>query len=352
MARSMKHAAAAPAQPRWGLSPSPPPATQPPLPLHLLPSPPQEEEFWGARLAALTKPSQQLSMQPPRRSSDAAAACIPVYLPPASPAQLALSPPPQEAAGALMCPPAGPADALVQQAQVEALKLQVAQLRRSNAHLQQQVAAAAAERAAAAKAAALQRLAELRLPGHAQQDVLATPAVAVNEGAIAATLAALKAQLGVQLQPEADCVPLGYLLQLFATSQSRLAELKQQHEAALRKLQEEQEKQLQMQMQVGVATALPLLQVMPPCLPPPLPPSTPHWICPPPHLRTTLLQSALQAEQAERQLRMLTEGLEDPAREAEVRLLRDDCRYLKVCGRQLAAGCSVQQQQVVISSST
>ena len=39
---------------------------------------------------------------------------------------------------------------------------------------------------------------------------------------------------------------------------------------------------------------------------------------------------------------MLTEGLEDPAREAEVRLLRDDCRWLKVCARQLAAGCRLR----------
>ena len=63
------------------------------------------------------------------------------------------------------------------------------------------------------------------------------------QAAALASMLATQPQLGVQLQPEADCVPLGYLLQLFATSQSRLAELKQLHEAALRKLQEEQEKQ-------------------------------------------------------------------------------------------------------------
>lgn len=37
-----------------------------------------------------------------------------------------------------------------------------------------------------------------------------------------------------------------------------------------------------------------------------------------------------QAEQHAREVRLLTEGLQDPAREAEAQLLRDDCRYLKV----------------------
>ena len=211
-------------------------------------APLQEEEFWAGRLAALTKASQQMPLQPPCSSSDASTAGIPAYLPPASPAQLPLAAPPQQAAGTLVCPPAGPADALVQQAQVEALKLQVAQLRRSNVQLQQQVAAAAAERAAAAKSAALQRLAELRLPGHEERDAAATEAAAVNEGAVAATLAALRAELDVQLQPEAESVPMGHLLQLYARFQSRLADLGQRHEAALQQRQEEQEKQLLMQV--------------------------------------------------------------------------------------------------------
>jgi hypothetical protein len=51
---------------------------------------------------------------------------------------------------------------------------------------------------------------------------------------------------------------------------------------------------------------------------------------------------------------MFADGLEDPACEAEVRLLRDDCRYLKVGGWVRAnwqAGCSVLHQQAVISNS-
>lgn len=142
----------------------------------------------------------------------------------------------------------GPADALVQQAQVEALKLQVAHLRHSNAQLQQQVAAAAAERAAAAKSAALQRLAELRLPGQEERGAAAIEAAAENDGAVAATLAALRAELGVELQPEADSVPVGHLLQLVARFQSRLADLNQRHEAVLQQRQEEQEQQLQAQV--------------------------------------------------------------------------------------------------------
>ncbi len=45
-----------------------------------------------------------------------------------------------------------------------------------------------------------------------------------------------------------------------------------------------------------------------------------------------LVCNCVQSERHEREVRLLADGLEDPAREAEVRLLRDDCRYLKVRG--------------------
>lgn len=58
------------------------------------------------------------------------------------------------------------------------------------------------------------------------------------------------------------------------------------------------------------ACPLPLLHLNPTCTP------WPHTLRP-------------QAAQHERQVRQLEGALQDPAREAEVALLRDDCRYLK-----------------------
>ncbi len=38
----------------------------------------------------------------------------------------------------------------------------------------------------------------------------------------------------------------------------------------------------------------------------------------------------MQAERQQRELSLLAEQVEDPCRDAEVQLLRDDCRFLKV----------------------
>lgn len=51
-----------------------------------------------------------------------------------------------------------------------------------------------------------------------------------------------------------------------------------------------------------------------------------YHTAPSPHLPLLLLS---QAEQHEREAALLAEAAEDPAREAEVALLRDDCAYLK-----------------------
>lgn len=60
------------------------------------------------------------------------------------------------------------------------------------------------------------------------------------------------------------------------------------------------------------------------------------------------LLALCQAEQHARQVRLLEGGLDDPAREAEVQLLHDDCHYLKVSLQRGGVGrCRKRWQQGV-----
>lgn len=240
----------------------------------------QEEEFWLGRLSALSKPQNPVC----RFLLAAAAAMAPAAVllgacQPTLPARSSEAPPPcrdggatailahvparqqhsalqQKTADALEQPqrqqtsagsgtvtgaPSSPAlqpDNLFLAAQVEALKLQVSQLRRSNAQLQQQLAAAAVEQVALTKHASLQQLAQLRA------SLLSAESTAAAEAA--ATV--LQSELGVQLPSAADAVPLDLVQRLHDSFQSRLEALQQQHQAALRRLHQAHEAALALQV--------------------------------------------------------------------------------------------------------
>lgn len=299
---------------------------------HRLPPPRlQEEEFWAGRLLLLQQ-------QKPAATSTTAAA--PGFIIPAHVPQRAASPQPQLAVAASEAPspkalipavPAAPASAAgtaALAAQVEALKLQVAQLRRSNAHLSQQLAAAGVERAAAAKQAALARLTQLQLDSRDPP-----PASAAVE--------VLQAELGVALPPGADAVPLACLETLHGSYCTRLAQLQQQHAAALDRQQQEHAaamEQLQaeharlMQRQVRVAFSCPM--------------GHGHTLHTP--ASHALHPSCPQAAQHDREARLLADAADDPAREAEAQLLRDDCAYLKASLARL--GVEYQQRVEVAAA--
>ncbi|PRW45358.1 1 protease [Chlorella sorokiniana] len=180
----------------------------------------REESFWTGRLSKLQL--QQPSIPSPASPTSPAARIPAIHA--AGP--LAVIPAPQQPCA----PPTGEA-ALALAAQVEALKLQVATLRRTNVQLSRELAAA---------------------------------------------------EQGVALPPSSESVPLQYLERLHASYQARLGELQAAHAAALERQQQEHEAALRR-----------------------------------------------QAEQYEREAAVLADAAEDPAREAEVALLRDDCAYLK-----------------------
>lgn len=171
-------------------------------------------------------------------------------------AALVPAPPPALA----MLPPSPGHAALA--AQLQALKLQVSQLRCTNARLAQQLAAAGAERAAAAKHAALAQLVQLRLDGGGDGGQ------APHSPRTAAAAAALHAELGVQLHPAADVVPLHCLQQLHDSFQRRLAALQAQHAAGLQRLEQghanalerqQEEHEQELQRQVGAVRGCALL---------------------------------------------------------------------------------------------
>lgn len=146
------------------------------------------------------------------------------------------------------------ADALVQAAQVEALKLQVARLRQANAALQQQLAAARAAHAATAKQAAMHQLASLQLGAATAAGSPAAPGGGVPKAQAAAAAAALQDEPGVALPQGTDMVPLIHLQQLHACYTRRLAELQQRHADAL--AAQAAEAQAQMRRQVRESCAM------------------------------------------------------------------------------------------------
>ncbi len=181
---------------------------------------------------------------------------IPAYQPPrlaASPPRLPLLEAVQQPSTGLV-PVGGPtrgaaaatavpsaANGLVQAAQMEALRLQVAQLRKSNVALQQQLAGANAARAAAAKQAALNQLSLLAL------EPVTAEGTAPHE-AHAAAADALLGELGALLPPGRDAVPLAYVQQLHASYMQRLEEQQQRHADALAAQAEEVQARLQRQV--------------------------------------------------------------------------------------------------------
>lgn len=211
--------------------PSPPPPHRPPPLRH--PRTAQEESFWTGRLSKL---QQQSATGPPSPASPAA------HIPAIHGGTLAAIAAPQQAQG----PPSGNA-ALALTAQVEALKLQVATLRRANAQLSRELAAVGAERARAARAAALERLTQLQLEGGdgAAAAAAAAPASAPQ---LSAATAAAQAELGVALPPGSEAVPLQYLERLHASYQARLGELQASHAAALERQRQDHEAELRRQV--------------------------------------------------------------------------------------------------------
>lgn len=202
---------------------------------------------------------------------------------------------------------------------MEALKLQVATLRRTNAQLSRELAALGAQQARAARTAALERLTQLQLEGGGAAAGAASQAPAAAQAAAAA----LQAELGVALPPGSEAVPLQYLERLHASYQARLGELQAAQAAALDQQRQEHEAALRRQvgaagLQCACGRIAPGCIVLVSC-------TSRSLLRPPPNSSPAAAQSELH----EREAALLADAAEDPAREAEVALLRDDCAYLK-----------------------
>ncbi len=204
------------------------------------PIPTQEESFWTGRLAKLQQ-NQQPGVGPASPTSPTAR--IPAIHSASAAGPLAVIPAPQQHSAPLSCEPA---TALA--AQVEALKLQVATLRRANAQLSRELAAVGAERARAARAAALDRLTQLQLEGSSAAAGTAAAAASQPTEASQAAAAALQAELGVALPPGSESVPLQHLERLHASYQARVRELESAHVAALERQRQEHEAVLRRQV--------------------------------------------------------------------------------------------------------
>lgn len=196
------------------------------------PSARQEETFWAGRLSKLQQ--QRGGTSPASPTSPAA------RIPALHGGPLAVIPTPQQPCAA----PSSEA-ALNMAAQVEALKLQVATLRRANAQLSRELAALGAQQARAARAAALERLTQLESSG------AAAGAASQASAEARAAAAALQAELGVALPPGSEAVPLQYLQRLHASYQARLGELQAAQAAALDQQQQEHEAALRRQVRAA-----------------------------------------------------------------------------------------------------